>query len=423
MRAKRMLRVVLSLVIVEVLATMALSPSTLLLAGPLAPQADDPNPPTSPVKLVFIHHSCGNNWLNTGNGNLGDQLGANNYYVSDTYYGWGPDSIGSDTDIGHWWTWFRGPDSPTYTQAVYDTTNKHATYTRPMADPGGQNEIIMFKSCYPNSNLSGDPAEIPPPIGSNPLRGQGVGSNHTVANAKGIYIDLLEYFATQPEKLFVVIAAPPLQDGTWASNARAFNTWLVEDWLDGYGQNNVAVFDFYNVLTDPDNHHHFHDGAVEYVTDQGSDTLYYPSGDDHPNSEGNQKATAEFVPLLNVYYNRWKSDSSSPSLALDSPSEGELWTVGRKYQIQWTTTGTVNQVNLSYSEDGFGSSTDIATAIANTGSYEWTTPAITSTSMQVRVESVISPTTVYDVSDEFTLRIPFVEIHLPVALSQMELSP
>ena len=53
--------------------------------------------PLAPEKLIFIHHSCGNNWLNTGNGNLGDTLGANNYYVRDIYYGWdAPENI----DIG-----------------------------------------------------------------------------------------------------------------------------------------------------------------------------------------------------------------------------------------------------------------------------------------------------------------------------------
>jgi len=121
--------------------------------------ADNPNPPASPVKLVFIHHSVGDDWLSTGIGNLGNQLGANNYYVSDTYYDWGPDDIGSYTDIGQWWDWFRGPNSTTHTQAVYNTTNRHADYTRPMADPCGENQIIMFKSCYPNSHLGRNPFE------------------------------------------------------------------------------------------------------------------------------------------------------------------------------------------------------------------------------------------------------------------------
>ena len=82
------------------------------------------------------------------------------------------------------------------------------------------------------------------------MRGQGSGSDHhTVGNAKGIYNDLLTYFATRQDKLFVAIAAPPLSDSTYAANARAFNEWLFNDWLKDYPHRNVAVYDFYNVLT------------------------------------------------------------------------------------------------------------------------------------------------------------------------------
>ena len=86
------------------------------------------------------------------------------------------------------------------------------------------------------------------------MRGQDAWSGyHTVANAKGIYADLLTYFATRQDRLFVVITAPPLAagetDASHAANARAFNNWLVNDWLDGYPHANVAVFDYYNVLT------------------------------------------------------------------------------------------------------------------------------------------------------------------------------
>jgi hypothetical protein len=305
--------------------------------------AFNPDPPDEVVKLVFIHHSCGRNWLNDGNGYLGDILGDNNYCVSDTYYGWGAacpgcsgcDSshIGSCTDIGHWWEWFRGGNSSTYLSDLYTTTAQNANYTRPMADPGGENEVIMFKSCYPNSNLRGDPDD-PPTTGDNPLRGQAASSPsyHTVGNAKGIYNDILEYFQTRQDKLFVVITAPPLLNDTYADNARAFNNWLVHDWLDGYPCYNVAVFDFYNVLTtnggDADtndygfstgNHHRVVTTTtpviIEHITDGDDDpspnVLEYPTvggTNNHPSPAGNQKATGEFVPLLNVYYNRWKHD-------------------------------------------------------------------------------------------------------------------
>jgi hypothetical protein len=290
----------------------------------------NPNRPGETVKLVSIHHSCGDNWLDDGNGSLGADLGDNNYYVSDTYYNWGPDNIGSYTDIGHWWLWFRGEDSITYTNAVYTTTNQHATYTCPMTDPGDENEIIMFKSCYPNSNLKGDPDE-PPTSGDNPLRGIGCWSDHhTVGNAKGIYNDILEYFRTRQDKLFVVITAPPVMADTYVDNARAFNDWLVHEWLADYPHHNVVVFDFYNVLTtnggDADtndygwstgNHHRVVTTTtpitIEHITDRDDDAspnvLEYPTGggtNNHPSPAGNQKATGEFVPLLNVYYNCWK---------------------------------------------------------------------------------------------------------------------
>ena len=203
------------------------------------------SPPTEPVRLIFIHHSCGSNWLSDGNGGLGIALMDNNYFVSDTNYGWGPDSIGSSTDIGHWWLWFRSSDSPKYLEALYAENGQHSSYSRMSADVDGENQIIMFKSCYPNSGLRGDVNDPVPPIDSNPLRGEGCGSQyHTVANAKGIYIDLLEYFMTRPDKLFVVVTAPPLTDAMYADNARAFNDWLVNEWLANYDVGNVFVFDF-----------------------------------------------------------------------------------------------------------------------------------------------------------------------------------
>ncbi|MFN2187700.1 MAG: hypothetical protein ACK2T3_02950, partial [Candidatus Promineifilaceae bacterium] len=56
-----------------------------------AASAENADPPIEAVKLVFIHHSVGENWLADGDGGLGLALMENNYFVSDTNYGWGPD--------------------------------------------------------------------------------------------------------------------------------------------------------------------------------------------------------------------------------------------------------------------------------------------------------------------------------------------
>jgi len=288
-------------------------------------------PPAQPVKLIFLHHSSGENWLNDNNGELGVALKDNNYFVSDTNYGWGPvpkegsEPIGSLTDIGHWWIWFRGPKSAEIMDAVYAESGQHASYSRLKTDPGGKNRIIMFKSCYPNSILKGNPGDPVPPIDINPLKGLDSGSEyHTVANAKGIYIDLLSYFQQHQDTLFVVITAPPVSDTNNAGNARALNQWLINDWLKDYPYKNIAVFDFYNVLTtnggnaktndfnkETGNHHRWWHNTVQHTVDLSGvphDTSAYASapGDDHPSRAGNQKATAEFVPLLNLAYNRWQ---------------------------------------------------------------------------------------------------------------------
>ncbi|HEY88414.1 MAG TPA: hypothetical protein G4N98_01590 [Thermoflexia bacterium] len=330
-------------------ASRAVVPSSLSVL-----QADDSSPPSETAKLIFIHHSCGGNWLanvdadNEQAGGLGAALMSNNYFVSATNYGWGPGAIGDRTAIPNWPEWF----TDTTMNAVYAETGQNigdfGAWSRLATDPGGENEIIMFKSCYPNSDLYGNPGD--PPLDE-------PNDQYTVANAKAVYNELLTYFETRLDKLFVVITAPPMAEVSYvindvstpaadrAANARAFNAWLVNDWLDGYAHDNVALFDFYNVLTSngslsrvddtstreephdydlrPDGNHHYWNGSEivhsQTVANNFSAYPYFsedpatpdPWSDDHPTGPGNIKATAEFVPLLNVFYHRWKSGSTT----------------------------------------------------------------------------------------------------------------
>ncbi len=70
--------------------------------------------------------------------------------------------------------------------------------------------------------------------------------------------------------------------------ARTVNNWLKanDGWLKDYPHRNVAVFDYYDVLTG------FGESDVSlYPTEEGVDS--------HPSSAGQQLATAQFVPFLN----------------------------------------------------------------------------------------------------------------------------
>jgi Raf kinase inhibitor-like YbhB/YbcL family protein len=333
----------MSRLLIQTLMTALLLLAGWFAAGPVESQAQPLNstPPAAPVRLVFIHHSVGENLLNNG---LFDLLNANNYYVTDTYYGWpGGYDIGSYTDTGQWYDWFLGPNRDTYLPDLFNNTYIHEPQTNTMPQPPGPNTVVLFKSCYPNSGgISGNPDD-PPRVSSafdrNPIWGMDayVADAVTVANVKGLYRDLLGYFATRQDKLFILLTSPPVTPGDQfvegsSDRARAINNWLVRHWLDNYPHNNVAVFDFFNVLTsnggDVDtndlgwtagNHHRLRSGQVQHIIQTANNLAAYPSGDSHPTEAGNLKAMNEFVPLLNVAYHAWQGDGGRPFFMGRSP--------------------------------------------------------------------------------------------------------
>jgi hypothetical protein len=303
----------------------------------------------------------GANWLSDDNGNLLRGLNTNNYFVSDTYYGWGPlfdpadpggGTIGDRTDIGHWYDWFLGSRSSVFLGALYPRAGLSGDVggTNTIAQPAGDNTVVMFKSCFVSGYLiSGDPND-PPRQSSvsnpNPIWGEWAGGEHyTVSNIKGMYRDLLSYFATRQDKLFILITTPPSSyddpdlNRSSASRLRAINTWLVRHWLDSYRYHNVAVFDFYNVLTSnggaPDtndlgvaagNHHRLRDSGVQHVTGVNYDfSAYTTGGDSHPSAAGGQKASGEFLPLLNIAYHAWQGDGGRPWFMGRSPGGNSAW--------------------------------------------------------------------------------------------------
>lgn len=270
---------------VMVLAICSLSACGGGSGGGGYPTTPDPSAPDTVRKIMFIHHSCGGNWLATGNGNLGAALNANNYYVTESDYGWDAqpgDDLGNNTDTGDWPSWFNDTKMP----YVYDN-NSHSAYANTISDPGGENDIIMFKSCFPLSEVGA-----------------------SIDDEKAIYDSLLPYFADHPDKLFVLVTPPGETQVSSYALTRELCDWLVDaesGWLSGYDGNNVFVFDFYCVLSEENSHHRWIGGHVEHVYAADYDgTSPYHNGDDHPNATGNQKATTEFISLLNYYYDSWE---------------------------------------------------------------------------------------------------------------------
>ncbi|MBN2753411.1 MAG: hypothetical protein JXR81_00955 [Candidatus Goldbacteria bacterium] len=242
-------------------------------------------PPAATVKIISIHHSTGQHWLESGYGDLGTALNANNYFVSDTNYGWSAPGYdqGSYTDTTDWPNWFRDEVMP-----FVFAENANSCYTNTISEPAGENEVIMFKSCFPNSEVGSD-----------------------ITDEQAIYNSLLAYMAAHTDKMFILIIPPPMQVISDPEATRELSEWLFDrqnGWLKNYTAGNVYAYDYYNVLTHPDNHHTLANGFENHEVNNAQNTLYYPtnSGDDHPTVEGQQKATSEFIPLLNAWYRQWK---------------------------------------------------------------------------------------------------------------------
>ncbi|HZO17124.1 MAG TPA: hypothetical protein VFB62_27795, partial [Polyangiaceae bacterium] len=200
--------------------------------------------------------------------------------------------IGEDTDLFDWLPKFRDKMDKVLRVKLNDE----------LLPQGERNDIVVFKSCFPNNDFVGE-GDIP---------GNPAGPELTVTNAKAALTSLLPEFEKHPDVLFVYVTAPanapeaPSQPAwKWlaktvlgkpqpadiiarqASLARVFNRWVVDEngWLKGYTKNNVVVFDYYEILTGGE-----------------SDLSKYPTGDgrdSHPSREGNERAAREFVPLLN----------------------------------------------------------------------------------------------------------------------------
>ena len=156
--------------------------------------------------------------------------------------------------------------------------------------------------------------------------GDGTWHDVTVGNVKQALIDTREYLGEHPDTFFVLVTAPPLDLAhvSHGENARAISNWMIHEWLADYDVGNVMVFDLFNVLTsnaegegddcqedgsdfglETGNHHRLWNGQIQHQVQY--DQNYSAYCEAHPNRAGLPKATYELVPLLNVYYNAWRS--------------------------------------------------------------------------------------------------------------------
>jgi len=89
----------------------------------------------------------------------------------------------------------------------------------------------------------------------------------------------------------------------------------------------------------------------------------------------------------------------SPVLTLLSPNGGELLHAGESEEIRWSTDPSVDNVNIELSTDNGGTWSSVADSVADTGSYLWTVPIVSSDSCRIRIADAVDGDPA-DVSDD-----------------------
>lgn len=235
----------------------------------------------APHRIVFLHHSVGEGMLNEGG--LRDKLLDMGILVKSATYG---DQIGEDTDMNHWVNKFGSR-----MQDIFDFST-HGDHYR---SDGKTNEVVMFKSCFPNSEIEAD-GDLP---------GDPSAPQRTLANYKATWTALESELAKYPDKLFIYLTAPPVvpevSSPDEARRARDFNTWLMTEYLPAYRQNtgldNLYIFDLFGVLTD-------NQGFLkpEYRVPLPADC--------HPNIKGSQAAATAFMAFFTPIWEQWQKKSA-----------------------------------------------------------------------------------------------------------------
>ena len=235
-------------------------------------------------RLIFIHHSVGQGILDEGH--LRDSLNQLGIAVKGMTYG---DTVGQFTDMCNWLPKFNDNMN-----SIFKFKNHPNVY---YADDR-ENDIIMFKSCFPNSDIDAD--------GSG--QGDPLSTNKTLVNYKDVFEGIGREMRKYPDKLFIYWTFPPLVPAETsnenAKRVRRFNDWLINEYLPSYradsGLDNFMIFDLFGFLTDENNVL-----KPEYRNKNPHDA--------HPNELSNKLAAGEFIEFFRPIYKKWLEGHGWPS--------------------------------------------------------------------------------------------------------------
>jgi hypothetical protein len=219
------------------------------------------------TNVIFLHHSTGANLIEQGG--VRERFTQAGYDFWDQGYNdWGltrPD--GTATGYSYF-----VPDDNTDPDGLAVIFAQRAQKLPLNAFSGLlQHEVIVFKSCFPASNITSD---------------------EQLKQYKSYYLAMRDVMDQHPDKLFVVMSPPPLNpaetDAEAATRARVFADWLKSaEYLNGHA--NVVTFDFFDSLAESD----------PALPDHNMLRQAYRAGaDSHPNQVANETVAPLFVDFI-----------------------------------------------------------------------------------------------------------------------------
>lgn len=186
------------------------------------------------VKIIFLHHSTGNNIWNGGVPKWFEQFNAENstnYLISERFFPSGSLYPWNNYPYDYWNIWVNHAGNELYMQ---EPTLEILTQ---------QYDVIVFKHCFPVSNILADTGN--PDISSSAKR---------IENYKLQYEALKTKIREYPQNKFIVWTGAALVIGGTnqanAERAKTFFNWVREEW-DEKGDN-VFLWDFYQLETEGD---------------------------------------------------------------------------------------------------------------------------------------------------------------------------
>jgi hypothetical protein len=209
--------------------------------------------------MVWLHHSTGDSLLRGG---LLDALKADGMQFYDINYGEAVVDgyvVGDHTDIPDWPKTFNTPK-------LFDVVKKWE-----LSGSRANHDIVMFKSCFPNSNITSDAK---------------------LEQDKQHFISLIQTVRANPDILFIGMSTPPLvkreTTPAAAKRARQLANWLTTEYVRDV--KNIKIFDLFDALA-----------IADGKPDGNTLVPQFSTGpeDSHPSPAGARAVTRLFIPWVN----------------------------------------------------------------------------------------------------------------------------